>query len=134
MDPAQRSKLPPTWPTKIVYDRARGGLRIEAGDARRYLRPAHSLVITRHLNAALGRQVRSSVLLFDSILLFAHLFFCLLGRQRFIPERFLRGVLPSALLSFYRFWQSCDAGGGEGVDFADAMEDDVDAIGDGGGG
>ena len=68
MDPAQRSKLPPTWPTKIVYDRARGGLRIEAGDARRYLRPAHSLVITRHLNAALGRQVRSSVLLFDSIL------------------------------------------------------------------
>ena len=58
----------------------------------------------------------------------------MLGRQRFVPERFLRGVLPSALLSFYRFWQSCDAGGGEGVDFADAMEDDVDAIGDGGGG
>ena len=109
MDPAQRSKLPPTWPTKVVYDRARGGLRIEAGDARRYLPPAHSLVITRHLNAALGRQ-------------------------RFVPERLLRGVLPSALLSFYRFWQSCDAAGGEGVDFADAMEEDVAALGGAAGG
>lgn len=53
----------------------------ESGNPLIKVEPAPSVVITRSLNA-------------------------LLGTQTFLPERFLRGLIPSTLLEDFMFWQS----------------------------
>jgi hypothetical protein len=53
----------------------------ESGNPLLKVEPAPSVVITRSLNA-------------------------LLGTQTFLPERFLRGLIPSTLLEDFMFWQS----------------------------
>lgn len=62
-------------------DRVSGILSLSAGVPMTTLGPVPSLVSTRALNAELGTQT-------------------------FIPERFLAGLLPAALIDNYVFWQS----------------------------
>lgn len=64
-------------------DRVGGILSLSAGIPMTTLTPEPSLIITRALNAELGTQT-------------------------FIPERFLAGLLPTALIEKYTFWQSED--------------------------
>lgn len=62
-------------------DRVGGILALSAGVPMTTVDPAASLIITRALNSELGNQT-------------------------YIPERFLAGLLPSALVDTYIFWQS----------------------------
>ena len=62
-------------------DRVGGILALSAGIPMTTLEPEPTLVVTRALNAELGTQT-------------------------FIPERFLAGLLPTALIEKYTFWQS----------------------------
>jgi hypothetical protein len=62
-------------------DRVAGILSLSAGIPMTTLEPAPSLLVTRALNAELGTQT-------------------------FVPPRFLAGLIPSALVNKYVFWQS----------------------------
>jgi hypothetical protein len=89
-------------------DRVGGILALSAGVPMTTVDPAASLIITRALNSELGTQT-------------------------YIPERFLAGLLPSALVDTYIFWQS-DIVGYEkpktkGED--DDDDDDIQPEGDG---
>jgi hypothetical protein len=85
-------------------DRVGGILSMSAGVPMTTLDPAPSLVVTR----ALGTEV---------------------GTQTFIPERFIAGLLPSALVEKYIFWQNenDDIIGYEKIKPKDEdVEDDID--------
>lgn len=70
-------------PGEPYPDRVAGILALSAGIPMTSLEPAPSLLITRALNSKLGTQL-------------------------FIPQRFLAGILPTALVEAYSFWQSSD--------------------------
>ena len=64
-------------------DRVAGILSLSAGVPMTQVRPAPSLLVTRALNSELGTQT-------------------------YVPPRFLAGLIPSALVDKYAFWQSED--------------------------
>ena len=64
-------------------DRVAGILSLSAGVPMTKVAPAPSLLVTRALNSELGTQT-------------------------YVPPRFLAGLIPSALVEKYAFWQSED--------------------------
>ena len=82
-------------------DRVAGILSMSAGIPMTTLSPADSLIVSRRLSKNIGNQV-------------------------YIPKRFLAGILPSALVEKFSFWQSenDDIIGYEELDLLDEDDDD----------
>ena len=85
-------------------DRVAGILALSAGVPMTTVDPAPSLLVTRALNSELGTQT-------------------------YVPSRFLAGLLPSALIEKYIFWQSenDDIIGYENENVRDEDDDDLDS-------
>lgn len=81
-------------------DRVGGILSLSAGVPMTTVNPAPSLVVTRALNAELGNQT-------------------------YIPPRFLAGLLPTALIEKYVFWQS-ENDDITGYEFSNVRKDEDD--------
>jgi len=83
-------------------DRVAGILAMSAGIPMTTLSPSDSLIVSRTLSKSIGNQV-------------------------YVPKRFLAGILPTALVDKYSFWQSenDDMIGYEDFDSADDDEDEL---------